>query len=535
MAVSGKKAIKYILGQIPFTAEIYWQTRQKGSPINSRFSLKGLQGAIPELIRDVEDMRQTAPKGKNIFVFATLHYWIEHAAVMGLSLAAQGHNVTLGFLPYSDWQSPTNKFDLRRQNAYALSILSQLKPVMESVSLLMTAPPLGKLPENLEKEIDIVSHYDTQYTLQVEDVDTQDKIYRLRDLRNKRAGHAAYKLLGELKPDTVIVPNGTIQELGVVYRVAKYLKIPTVTYEFGDQRRRVWIAQNTEVMRQETDEMWKAAQDIKLNEAQLDKIRSLCVSRKKAALWENFARVWQDTPAQGGGVIRQQMGLDERPVVLLATNVLGDSLTLGRHIFSRNMAEWISRTVQYFAGVTDYQLIIRIHPGEVLTHGQSMADVVHQLLPKLPEHIHLVDADNRTNTYDLIDIADLGLVYTTTVGLEMAMAGLPVIVSGQTHYRNRGFTFDPDSWVVYLKTLKRLLDDPKSNRLDKSQVEKAWSYAYHFFFVFPRPYPWHLVRMWDDFKENPLKKTMTGPDWITYQPTFKYLVGEPIHWKKVME
>ena len=32
MAVSGKKAIKYILGQIPFTAEIYWQTRQKGSP-----------------------------------------------------------------------------------------------------------------------------------------------------------------------------------------------------------------------------------------------------------------------------------------------------------------------------------------------------------------------------------------------------------------------------------------------------------------------------------------------------------------------
>jgi hypothetical protein len=185
--------------------------------------------------------------------------------------------------------------------------------------------------------------------------------------------------------------------------------------------------------------------------------------------------------------------------------------------------------------VTDYQLVIRIHPGEVFTHGQSMADVVHQLLPKLPEHIHLVDAENRTNTYDLIEIADLGLVYTTTVGLEMAMSGLPVVVSGQTHYRNRGFTHDPDSWVVYLKTLKKLLEDPKSNRLDKSQVEKAWSYAYHFFFVFPRPFPWHLVHMWDDFKENSLKKTMTGPDWKTYQPTFNYLVGEPIHWKKVLE
>jgi hypothetical protein len=287
-------------------------------------------------------------------------------------------------------------------------------------------------------------------------------------------------------------------------------------------------------MRQETDDMWKAAQDVRLDEQQMDRIRSLYVSRKKASLWENFARLWQDTPAQGGDVARQNLGLDERPVVLLATNVLGDSLTLGRQLFSHNMAEWISRTVQYFAGVTDYQLVIRIHPGEALTHGQSMADVVHQLLPQLPEHIHLIDAENKTNTYDLIEIADLGLVYTTTVGLEMAMSGLPVIVSGQTHYRNRGFTYDPDSWVSYLKLLKKLLDDPKAYRLEKSQVEKAWSYAYHFFFVFPRPFPWHLVRMWDDYKELPLKKAITGPDSAVYQPTFQNLVGEPIHWNKII-
>jgi len=53
----------------------------------------------------------------------------------------------------------------------------------------------------------------------------------------------------------------------------------------------------------------------------------------------------QATSAQGGSEARKALGLDDRPVVLLATNVLGDSLTLGRQVFSKNMAEWISRTV----------------------------------------------------------------------------------------------------------------------------------------------------------------------------------------------
>ena len=64
-------------------------------------------------------------------------------------------------------------------------------------------------------------------------------------------------------------------------------------------------------------------------------------------------------------------GWGQLPMVLLATNVLGDSLTLGRQVFSQSMAEWISRTVQYFAGRPDVQFIIRIHPGEVLTHGRA--------------------------------------------------------------------------------------------------------------------------------------------------------------------
>lgn len=529
-AAAGKDVVKDILGQIPFTVELYWLLRQRGKAINSHFSLRHLQDTLPQLIKETEELRQTAPKGKKIFIFATLHYWIEHAAITGLALAAQGHNVTLGYLAQSDWQKPISRFDLRRQDLYARKVLSSAESVLKSISFVSGKIPFAPVSDELQRIIQQVSEFDTQYSLQVEDFDPKNEVYQLRKERNEETALAAYTFLKENKPDVVIVPNGTIQELGVVYRVAKALKIQVVTYEFGDQRQRIWISQNNEVMRQDTDALWRARQNIPLLEDQLDRLRAMLMARQHGALWENFARQWQDSPSEGGAKARKALGLDERPVVLLATNVLGDSLTLGRNLFSKSMGEWISRTVQYFAGRPDVQLIIRVHPGEVLTHGTSMMKVVHEVFPKLPEHIRLIGPSEKVNTYDLIEVADVGLVYTTTVGLEMAMYGVPVVVAAHTHYRNRGFTLDPDSWVTYYKTLGQVLLNTANYRLTRQQVEKAWQYAYRWFFEFPLPYPWHLVRLWDDFQSHPLK-SVVGPERTgEFDETLKYLAGEPIVW-----
>lgn len=535
MTPSGKDTIKRILGNIPFTAELYYLVRQRGKPLRTRFSLRNLQAHLPQITAQAAELRQKAPAGKKIFIFATLHYWIEHTALVGMALAAQGHKVTLGYLPYADWQNDINRFDLRRQNAYARKVLEEARPLMDSVSFVSVRAPYTPLPADLAAAVQEVSTFDSQYTLQVEEINPQTEIYKLRFSRNREIAQAVLAYLRQNRPDVVIVPNGTIQELGVVYRVARHLKLPTVTYEFSDQRQRIWLAYNSEVMRQDTSKLWEASKDQPLREDQLERMRSLMMARQRASMWENFARLWQGKPAEGGEQARQKLGLDQRPVVLLATNVLGDSLTLGRQVFSKSMAEWISRTVQYFIGRPDVQLVIRIHPGEVLTHGQSMADVVQEVLPRLPENIRLIRASDEINTYDLIEVADVGLVYTTTVGLEMAMMGLPVIVAGQTHYRERGFTYDPDSWVAYFKLVGHILENPDEFRLSREQVNQAWQYAYRFFFDYPQPFPWHLVRLWEDYKNTDLKTALTGSESEGYRRSFLFLAGEPVNWDYIKD
>ena len=532
---SAKDLLKSILGQFPFTAELYWLIRHRDQSINSRFSLKELDEHLPQITQYLEKNHRKAQESKKIFIFASLHYWIEHAALIGLELSALGHDVTLGYMPYHDWQHPINKFDLRRQNIYTQKVLHKAEPFLHSQSLLDLHAGYKILPEELRQSVTQVTRFDSMYTLQVESVDESSSIYKMRLKRNLLAGRAAYAWLDEYQPDVVIIPNGTIQEFGVVYEVARFLRIPTVTYEFGDQRQRIWIAHNEKVMRQETQAMWEAFKDKPLTRTELFKIRELFEARKKASVWKNFSRLWQQVPAKGMEIAREELGLDERPVVLLATNVLGDSLTLGREVFSQNMEEWLVRTLQYFTGKPEAQLVIRVHPGEVLIPGQSMLDVVRCVLPSLPEHIRVIAPTEQVNTYDLIAAADLGLVYAATVGREMAMSGVPVIVAGNTHYREKGFTYDADSWVRYYKMLREVLEQPGEYRLTGDQVDLAWAYAYRFFFDFPRPFPWHLLQRWEDYENLNMDSLPDCKDWREYQQVFAYLAGEEIDWAAIRD
>ncbi|MGH2628507.1 MAG: hypothetical protein ACRDHY_17865, partial [Anaerolineales bacterium] len=194
------------------------------------------------------------------------------------------------------------------------------------------------------------------------------------------------------------------------------------------------------------------------------------------------------------------------------------------------MADWLALTVRHFAARPDIQVVVRVHPGELLGAGHTSEEIVHAALPSLPRHVLLVPPDSKINTYDLVELADLGLVYTTTVGLEMAMAGVPVVVAGQTHYRGKGFTHDPAALAEYFALLDGLLARPGA-RLDPEQVETAWRYAYRFFFDFPIRFPWHLLHFWKDMRERPLEEVVMSAPAGPYTATLERLLGGPAPWQ----
>ena len=540
--------LRNLLGDLPFTAEIDWMLRSKNRPRKDHYNLGRLEKSLPAAVEVVKPFAEKAPRGKKVLFFATLHYWIEQSAYLGLVLAGLGHDVTLLTLPYSEWHKEKDKFTQRQRVLHTHDSLAVLSPLVKHVSMLdmqssarvshgtLRAVKHDDLPEKILADIKEVSLWDVQYTLMREEVDMNDAgdraLYDLRIERNTFAAKAALQFMQTEKPDVVLIPNGLILEMGIVFRVARHLGIDAVTYEFNDQREQIWLAQNSSIMQQETDYLVDARCSQPMTDEMFERVADLENARRGARVWGKSKRLWQYVSSQGAAETRKMLNLDDRPVVMLAANVLGDSLTLGRDIFASSMTEWITKTVQYFAKRTDAQFVIRVHPGEKLVpQAKSMAAVVHEALPELPNHIHVIGALDPVNTYDLIEIADVGLAYTTTVGLETAMNGRPVISCGQTHYRGRGITIDPNTWDEYYATLEKVLNDIPAHQMNEKQIEFAWNYAYRFFFEYPRPFPWRLMNFWDDLAEHPLESVLSDEGMAQFKDTFDFLVGEPFTWK----
>lgn len=554
--MNGKTLVKELLGELPLTAEIDWLLRYRGKKSNSRFNLDALAEHLPEIMAQVGPHAESAPSGRKIFFFASWHYWIMHTVLSGLTLRGLGHDVTLGYLPYSDYDRPISRFNLRRQDLYARHVLKGAHPLLKNISFL-DLKPAPRIPAALSQAVERITFYDTQYTLQREEVSGSEPVYHMRRERNLAAARKAFACFQKNRPDVVIVPNGMIQEYGAVYEAARCLGIPTVTYEFGEQDQRVWLGQERLVMFHLTDELWAARQKRKLNAEQRAWLESFLAARQGITSGDKFAHLWQKASRAGGDKVRADLGLDRRPVVLLPTNVFGDSATLGRTLFSQSIAEWVRRLVSFFANRPEVQLVIRIHPAESRSVGPSIVDTIHQAVASLPEHIRLIAPQEKVNTYDLMEIADLALVYTTTAGLEMAVRGIPVLVSGDAHYHKKGFTLDADTWDEYFAVLEAALADLRGSpgsstgrgspgssevvpvsargtgpgqRLTPEQVARAWNYAYCFFAEYPRPFPWHLEKIWSSLEKRPLSYVLSPQGRAEYEATFQQMAVAAITW-----
>jgi hypothetical protein len=520
--------MKDLAGQIPGAAALYDALRP-GRP-RTRYNLEQLAEKLPAAVEEARPYVARAAGGSRLVLFSTLHYWIEQAAIVGLVLRAMGHQVTIAYLPFSDWDKEINRLDLQRQDLYTHRVLASLEGLV-GIQSLLDYPSPKTLPAPLVEAVKTTSENDVMYSLQTEDVDHDAPLYRLRMRRNTDACRGALAYLREHPADTVLIPNGLVTELGAFYQASRHLGLTTVTYEFNDQREQIWLAQNDVVMHQNTDALWQARGALPLTDAELGKIQEFEEAREGARTYGKGTRRWQDAPSEGSEGLRARLGLDGRPIVLLATNVLGDSLTLGRHVFAASMAEWIEKTVAYFVARRDVQLVVRIHPGEQLIKGPSMMRVIEAAAPGKPEHIHVIGAAQKINTYDVMVIAQLGLAYTTTVGLEMTMRGIPVIAAGKTHYRDRGFVMAPESWEEYFDTLDSVLRDPRAHALTSEQRDAAWNYGYRFFFDYPYDFPWRLMHFWKDIVEWPVGRVLSHEGRAAFGKTFDHLSGERIEWK----
>jgi hypothetical protein len=285
---------------------------------------------------------------------------------------------------------------------------------------------------------------------------------------------AAAKILDRVEPDVVFLLNGLFAAERTIRRLALERDMRAPTYELAPRGGALVLSQDAPAPDYSMDRLWEQVRGRPLDERQRADVLSLLGDRAQGVgAHESYYERMHDDP----GELRRRLGIerDER-IVSLFTNVTWDSATLGRDVGFRSMFDWVEQAVRLAAG-RELKLVVRIHPAERRWGTrEQVREVIDSRLGEIPANVRFVAAEEPLSSYALLDLSDLLLTYTTTVGLEAAARGKSVAVAGDTHYRGRGFTTD----IGGPRELEQALARP-AQPLSHERTELALRYAHMFF------------------------------------------------------
>jgi hypothetical protein len=369
--------------------------------------------------------------------------------------------------------------DVDRSVKIARTRVGQLATVSECENYVDLGLPLGRLVRIS------VAWFLSRGTLP----DTPDVIdtYRSFLISGTVVARGLRRILERANPDRVFMLNGTFFAEQIMMAVAAERGIPFGTYEKGFIHDSIVMTTGTTASHLKVPPgTWEDVRDTPLTEDESDAIDAYLGQRRQGVgVPNNF---WEGR-VDDVDRIHRELHLDtKRPLVVMFCNIMWDSAVLEREVAFAGMGDWVLQGIAWARRHPEIDLVIRIHPAEIKLRNhptrERMADHIARNVAVLPPNVRVVQADDPTSSYVFMDEAVLGLVYSSTVGLELAARGVPVLVAADTHYRGRGFTIDPSSGDDYWVEADRLLRDPPDWDERARIRELARRYAVLLFFRF---------------------------------------------------
>jgi hypothetical protein len=294
---------------------------------------------------------------------------------------------------------------------------------------------------------------------------------------------AADYLLDEHRPECVVAHHGIYLVGGVFLEVARARDVRVAAYD-GTYRSNCIVISHGDTyhheLRSEPTTFWE---DRELDPFQEQRLDEYTRARRSGAAPQDHI-TYHPNPVNDLEKVQDALCLDpERLTVALFTNVAWDGqVHVPDAIFSGPL-DWLRESLRVLAEEPEYNVVIRVHPAEVKNADwvsqQRADDEVKQWYPELPTHFRLIEAESDLNSYAVARLAVGAAVYSTKIGLELLLMGLPVLVAGDAFYGGKGLAIEPSSRLEYDTELREL---GRQSPLPPEQLMRVRRYAYHYYF-----------------------------------------------------
>lgn len=384
--------------------------------------------------------------------------------------------------------------------------------------------PLGQWAQ----DILVNSYMVGDYTL-IEQHEALGKAY----IENLKVLKTAYKhILSRIKPDRVVSNDSFYGMWGILQLLCSQRSIPFYSQWEGDRKDAWCYAYNDAAMNLNFTKPWKAFSTQPFELSKKNKIKEWIQNRVKGDdMILNTAGIGQHHTDD----FALETLLRDKPKALLSANVIWDCAALNKQVLFVDMMDWIIKTIDWFAKHPQYELLIKPHPVEENPLLPQTVETVKKGLEKrnvqLPPNVHLLSAKVKLTVYDIFPHVDVGLVHTSSVGMEMSAIGKPVITSARSCYRGFGFTIDPQSSQEYYA----LLDKTLSRQFEYNQAQQI-DLAYKFIYFYRFHYYTKIGIMEYEFSKEP-RVLIEHIDQLKpgYNPALDYIVDSIIQGESILD
>ena len=157
---------------------------------------------------------------------------------------------------------------------------------------------------------------------------------------------------------------------------------------------------------------------------------------------------------------------------------------------------WVLDSVRVLAEHPGTHLYVKTHPAESYGSAHSERGVgaaIREHFGELPSNVTIIPPELKIKPYDLFPFIDLGVVYNGTIGLEMMLKDIPVVVTGKAPYEGHGLSTEPRTTAEYADVLLGLVEPA-------SPAPRLIELFAYFYFI-KSQIPWRLTKTvyFDDF------------------------------------
>ncbi len=149
-----------------------------------------------------------------------------------------------------------------------------------------------------------------------------------------------------------------------------------------------------------------------------------------------------------------------KQIVPVFTNVIFDTSQPHANAVFSDMFAWLETVLDLARTHTDTLFVIRAHPDETRPGKESQETVADWIAARratdLPNLVFVASTDY-LSSYELIQRAKFTMIYNSTIGLEAAILGLPVLCAGKARFVDRDIVHFPRSVETFRRQAEEFL------------------------------------------------------------------------------